>query len=427
MANLGQTDTSDLVVRIRSCGSVSARLALVADGDRWRLLFGEITLDDGADEAAERTWRYSTAAFLERRLPGRTAAALLDGQPQDIDDFSIDVPAPQSSTAATQRLRGQELWGRLTTPWPRTEWTISRDSSTPQTGHDVLVGDGPPSFLNFDQALSAFLYQRPHDNNAGRSEQWRIIWPQRAGWLRQITVAPDLLTVAVEGDDLPGAVLGLSAPASHEIQAVDTPGTYTFKLPEGLADDSMLMLRRGDQWLDMRHFPNPLHGRTPDVSVVYEQPPGPELVAMLAAGEGQHLELKREVPPKDSEHRRKMLKTVAAFASQPGGGTILIGVRDDLQIAGLPETSTVDEQNLQVVGMIRDNIEPVPPYTTRPIEHEGAQVLAVEVTWGRQMYSYRNDKTKAPDFYIRIGPNTVLARHHEIAAGFLQPQSENGA
>lgn len=54
-----------------------------------------------------------------------------------------------------------------------------------------------------------------------------------------------------------------------------------------------------------------------------------------------------------------MLKTIAAFASQHGG-TVLIGVQDDLQIVGLPAESNVDKQILQVVGMIRDNLDPVP-------------------------------------------------------------------
>ncbi|WP_307134848.1 AlbA family DNA-binding domain-containing protein [Streptomyces aurantiacus] len=38
-----------------------------------------------------------------------------------------------------------------------------------------------------------------------------------------------------------------------------------------------------------------------------------------------------------------MLKTIAAFASQEGG-TVLIGVRDDLQFVGLPEGANIDKQ-----------------------------------------------------------------------------------
>ncbi|MFG2887380.1 helix-turn-helix domain-containing protein [Streptomyces sp. NPDC048297] len=176
------------------------------------------------------------------------------------------------------------------------------------------------------------------------------------------------------------------------------------------------MLRRADGWLDWRHFPAPAYGRARDASVVWEQP-GPELDILLANGEGTYLECKREVPEGDS--RKKMLKTIAAFASRDGG-TVLIGVRDDLQIVGLPEKPTVDKQELQVVGMIRDSVEPVPPYESRVIDHDGKKVLAIEVSGGGQMYAYRDRDSQRPEFYVRVGPNTVPARHHEIAAGFRQ-------
>ncbi|MFI9283088.1 helix-turn-helix domain-containing protein [Streptomyces sp. NPDC053076] len=176
------------------------------------------------------------------------------------------------------------------------------------------------------------------------------------------------------------------------------------------------MLRREDQWLDWRHFPAPTYGPARHASVVWEQP-GPELELLLVNGEGKHLECKQEVPEGDS--RKKMLKTIAAFASQDGG-TVLIGVRDDLQIVGLPEKPTVDKQELQVVGMIRDSVEPAPPYESRVIDRDGKKVLAIEVSGGGQMYAYRDRDSQRPEFYVRVGPNTVPARHHEIAAGFQQ-------
>jgi hypothetical protein len=408
--NNGQTDTAVLVAMLSERAAVNVLLALVADAQQWRLHHGQVTLDDDTP-VKERAWRYSTASFLERRLPGPTAAALLRGDEQDIHGLHVVAPGPPPSTASTYRLRGRQEWDRVTTPWPRTEWTINRNTNAPQPGHDLLLGEGP-SFLNFDQALSAFLHQRPHDSNAGRSDLWRIVLPQRAGWLAQITIGPDLLTAVVDGEALDGAVLELSWAADNELQSVDGAGAYRFELPHGLAHDSLLMLRREDQWLDWRSFPAPTYGRARDASVVWEQP-GPELDLLLANGEGQHLECKREVPEGDS--RKKMLKTIAAFASQDGG-TILIGVRDDLQIVGLPEGANIDKQVLQVVGMIRDNLEPVPSYEPRVIEHDGKTVLAIEVSGGSQMYAYRDGQRT--EFYVRVGPNTVLARHHEIAAGF---------
>ncbi|MFF4316890.1 helix-turn-helix domain-containing protein [Streptomyces sp. NPDC001507] len=412
--NNGQTDTAVLVAMLSERAAVNVRMALVADAQQWQLHHGQVTLDDDTP-VKERAWRYSTASFLELRLPGPTVAALLRGNDQDIHGLHVVVPGPPPSSASISRLRGQQERDRVTTPWPRTEWTINRDANTPQPSHDLLVGDGP-SFLNLDQALSAFLHQRRHDSNAGRSDLWRIVLPQRAGWLSQITIRPDLLTAVVDGEALDGAVLELSWAAGNELQPVYGAGAYRFALPNGLAHDSLLMLRRDDQWLDWRHFAAPSYGRARDASVVWEQP-GPELELLLANGEGKHLECKQEVPEGDS--RKKMLKTIAAFASQDGG-TVLIGVRDDLQIVGLPEKPTVDKQELQVVGMIRDSVEPAPPYASRVIDHDGKKVLAIEVSGGGQMYAYRDRDSQRPEFYVRVGPNTVPARHPEIAAGFRQ-------
>ncbi|MEU0403297.1 ATP-binding protein [Streptomyces sp. NPDC006197] len=412
MVNSGQTETVALAAMLSERAAVNARLALVADAQQWRLHHGQVTFDDDAP-LKERAWRYDTAAFLEMRLPGSTIAALLRGEEQDVQDIHVVPPNPQSSSASTYRLRGQEDRGWMTTSWPRTEWTISRNSSTPQPGYGLLVGDGP-SFLNFDQAFSAFLYQRPHDSNANRSDLWRIVLPQRAGWFSKITIGPDLLTAVVDGENLTAAVLELSWAAGNQTHSLDSAGIYSFALPDGLARDSLLMLRREDQWLDWRSFPAPAYGRARDASVVWEQP-GPELNLLLANGEGQHLECKREVP--EGESRKKMLKTIAAFASKDGG-TILIGVQDDLQIVGLPEQLNIDKQTLQIASMIRDNLEPVPIYESRVIDHDGKKVLAIEVSGGGQMYAYRNGQRL--EFYVRVGPNTVPARHHEIAAGFQQ-------
>lgn len=109
-----------------------------------------------------------------------------------------------------------------------------------------------------------------------------------------------------------------------------------------------------------------------------------------------------------------MLKTIAAFASQDGG-TVLIGVRDDLQIVGLPEGANVDKQVLQVVGMIRDNLEPVPSYEPRVIEHEGKTVLAIEISGGGQMYAYRDGQRA--ELYVRVGPSTVRCRAVRMVRG----------
>ncbi|MFF3578072.1 hypothetical protein [Streptomyces mirabilis] len=130
MANSVQTDAAALVAMLSERVAVNVRLALVADAQQWQLHHAQVTLDDDVP-LKERAWRYSTATFLELRLPGPTVAALLRGDEQDIHGIRIVSPGPSPSSASTHRLRGQEEWDRVTTPWPRTERTITRDTNAP--------------------------------------------------------------------------------------------------------------------------------------------------------------------------------------------------------------------------------------------------------------------------------------------------------
>ncbi|MEU3755782.1 ATP-binding protein [Streptomyces olivoreticuli] len=416
MANMGQIDLTELCAMLDKREAVNLRAALVQDSDGWRLHHGEVNLDP-ANTAVERSWHYGAAAFLERSLPGSTVTALLRGHPLEVGGLTVEAKGMQATTGSTERLRGQQDWGRAITPWPRTEWTIGRGSDAQSPSYDVLVGDDDvPSFLNFDQAFSAFFYESPHNGNASRSDLWRIVLPQRDAWFARISIGPDTMAIDVAGDDLANITLELSTAATHQARALDGPGTYTFDLPDGLAPDSFLVLRRARDWLDQHSFPALQLERVRDDSVVWEQP-GAELEILLASGEGQYIEAKREVP--HAEQRKKTLKTIAAFTAQPGGGTVLIGVADDLEIVGLAEGTVADKEMLTVGNMIRDNIEPEPPYAQRIIDHDGKKVIAVEVAQAAVPCAYRNSGGRL-EFFVRRGYNTVPARHYEITAGFQQ-------
>ncbi|MEU1050636.1 hypothetical protein ABZ400_36655 [Streptomyces sp. NPDC005897] len=143
MANNGQTDTAVLVAMLSERAAVNVRLALVADGQQWQLHRGQVILDDDTP-VTERVWRYRTASFLELRLPGPTVAALLRGDEQDIHGLQVVAPGPPPSSASTSRLRGQQEWDRMTTPWPRTEWTLNRDANAPARPRPA--GRGRPLF-----------------------------------------------------------------------------------------------------------------------------------------------------------------------------------------------------------------------------------------------------------------------------------------
>lgn len=198
---------------------------------------------------------------------------------------------------------------------------------------------------------------------------------------------------------------------------VGRTGKVKLRLPAGLPDSSLLLLRSDDDWLDYRYFHAPVPGRQQDPSVVWDQP-GAEMSILLAGGEGLHVEFKQEIPA-TQESRKKMLKSVAAFASGEGG-TVVFGVSDDAQPVGIG-SGAIDRHMLAVASMIRDSITPEPPYRLRATEMDGHQLLLVEVSAGGRWYALNPAK---PEFYVRRGASTVPARIDEITAGFTRKPAD---
>jgi hypothetical protein len=340
-------------------------------------------------------------------------AALLQEQPQDVDGLTVVSTRP-AGNGTFYRLAGHAMWSDTSMPWPRIEWDVSPAEQIANRAGGMLVGDGP-SFLHYEAAFSSFFFEAPPSNRATWQLLWRIIQIDRRAWLHRVTIASDKVTVAVKGTDLAGVRLELTTPTSHVIRPIGRTRQVRLRLPDGLPNHCLLALRDDTHWLDYRYFQSPLTRSEPDASVVWDLP-GAELDLMLASGEGQTIEFKSQIPAND-EQRRKVMKTVAAFASG-GGGTVLFGVADDSQVVGLGQINR-DQVMLTVGNMIRSTIEPEPPYELRIIEWHGKTVLLVEVTGGGRWYAVNPAK---PEFYVRRGASTVPARMDEIASKFGQQQ-----
>ncbi|WBB91500.1 ATP-binding protein [Verrucosispora sp. WMMC514] len=409
----GMTPVDDLTGMIEQSNAVDVRLALYREKDAWRIGYGEVLI--GADHPArERTWTYGEDAFVERRLPGSLAADLVRGISQHVAELTVSAPAVHDS-GSFQRVAGQVHYNNAVLPWPRTEWQLSPTAQAPTRPRRVLVGDGP-SFLNTEAAFNAFFYTATVENGPRPTHMlWRIVRADRRGWLHRVVVAPDALTVHVKGTELAGTQVELATPDDRQIRPVGMTGRLRFRLPRGLAPATIVMLRTGHDWLDFRYFPAPGPGGDPDSSVIWDLP-GADASVLIAGGESQYVEFKEQLPVND--HRRKMLKTVAAFASGDGG-TVLIGVTDDSQIVGVDATK-LDELMLTLHNMIRSNIDPDPGATVRPVAVDGKTVLLVEVPARSGWHAYNREK---PEFYLRRGANTVPARLTEITSRFVQQQT----
>ena len=119
------------------------------------------------------------------------------------------------------------------------------------------------------------------------------------------------------------------------------------------------------------------------------------LIQKILQGENKTLELKEKLPSGES-----IAKTVVAF-SNSGGGKLVIGVKDNLEMIGLEEDVFLLQDKL--VSIIHDSCFPeiLPEMYTQNIE--GKVVLVIEIPKGTLLPYFLRNKGKSDGTYVRIG------------------------
>ena len=97
-----------------------------------------------------------------------------------------------------------------------------------------------------------------------------------------------------------------------------------------------------------------------------------ELTEKIYLGEDSTIELKRELP-----HRESLADEMAAFANA-NGGVILIGVDDDSKIVGMDRQDLARTERT-VVEICRDNIDPMVHIVTEKLRIDDKNLLKIEV------------------------------------------------
>lgn len=119
-----------------------------------------------------------------------------------------------------------------------------------------------------------------------------------------------------------------------------------------------------------------------------------EVMGLILKGEGETIEFKRD--PAD------IGKTVSAFANT-NGGTILIGVDDNGNIAGLHRKTEI-----QKISDAFSSISPPPNVKVSIVNIGENRVAIVNVNSGHHLYSHKNI------VYMRVGSNNRPLSIHEV-------------
>jgi hypothetical protein len=196
--------------------------------------------------------------------------------------------------------------------------------------------------------------------------------------------------------------------------------------------DSRMVCRQGAwlylscdrQWLDYRAFSD-FHGDSDfaaaGVDVDIPEDPEIEIQALLARGEGQRIEFKRQPPDNTVESKRTVFKTVAAFASG-GGGTIVFGIdSDEATDRGLEGIDPKKERD-RLAQLARSIVIPAPIIEARQYELESKLLLVLSVEPGPNPpygITLPERSGKPVEFYVRRDATSFPAKPDEIRATVL--------
>lgn len=416
MIEQGQCAPDDVLRLIEDQGSLWLRVAAARDGDEWAQSVLEVTSGAAPPRWNEQRWEYEDVVFLTARETGKRVAEWLRTQVADIDGLAVKLP-PIADQVSWQRRASQTVYTYETLQWPHVLYELTWQTSQQGPGSGALIGPSAPSYVRFANAAAAFFgvplgpggsFDNVHPGFRHQDLSGRIV----AVRLRAAGVE-----VEVEGDALEGAVVELACdwPGPAEALSGEHRQVVHFPLGEGLPNGAWVVLKRDHAWID-RKFLNWPHTATPDPGVEVVVEPRSQLDAFVFSGEGSGTEFKIELPT-TPDARRKVARTVAAFASGEGG-SILFGVRnEDGAILGLPANDTTQAAQDAITNFVRSLVTPLPDYTVERFDLDdvpGRAVLVLTVEAGGSP-PYGVDPAN-PRYFVRRGGTTFPASSEQVRA-----------
>lgn len=139
-----------------------------------------------------------------------------------------------------------------------------------------------------------------------------------------------------------------------------------------------------------------------------------DIADLIRDGEGQAVDFKDYGSVDSTDLQRDLARHIAAFATS-GGGTLLIGVRDDGAISGINGADNVEGRDRWRKAIYAASRAVKPAIVVAPdfIEADGATVLTVRIPRGNEpVYYYANRP------YIRDGQASRPAEPDEVKARY---------
>ncbi|MGW1148505.1 AlbA family DNA-binding domain-containing protein [Streptomyces sp. NPDC002454] len=403
------------------------RAALRRGAEGWELFHCWALIGTEPPGWNQTEWLYDEVAFVACEL----SATELSEAWKTEEGASIELGSVTASVPTTAKQVGVERLpssARLDRPQlrlPVVRHTLSpTDHTHRQLPSGVLVGAmDAPSFPDAGWAWRAFFEGEfryaPTSGLTSALAEFRFA--DMSGWIGEVHVTPTELIVNVEGDGLDGAHLELFGASDRRAERLSGPGVTRLPLPGGLPKDAWLWLKCGASWLDYRSL-DPHSTWTHSLAasgVTVEEAADPRatIEALIAGGEGPQVEFKEKLP---SGPDRRMLKTVAAFASGDGG-TIVFGInRDEMTVVGIAPDAARQPRD-ELTNLVRATVVPTPQVQVESYDLDGRRVFALVVQPGESPpYAVRQSGTDKIEYFVRRGACTYPAQPGELREAALR-------
>lgn len=376
-----------------------------------------------------RCWRYGSCTFASLPLSANEFAKLLDANgPQQItaDDLIFEFDVQQQ--CSWSRKPSLDQYGDRRVPRPSVDYTVNlvQPSNQFQPPTSLLIGPDSPTFVVFAAAFNAFFFDNYALTGANNPLLGRLtirVGDPR-GRITGIGIQSTHLDVDIEGEALDGTAVEFMATQDRLLVPIAGAGRVVLPLANGLPDDAWVWLRTDTDWFDYRSLGGWAAYRSPDVRDERPTEPTADLAAIIAQGENQHVEFKRQLPESKPAARHTIFKTVVAFANGDGG-TMLFGVDDDGTVPGIGEATGSAADRFS--SMLRSSTSPTPPCHTHEQTLDGRRVLIVEVEANNGTIYAVTVQADKPEYFVRRGATTFHARPEELSLAAQRRRSPSSA
>jgi len=408
------------------------RLLLSPEVDRvFPVRFCQVVIGPRPSGWEHRRWEYPEWKFVTAQMTARGFAGLLTaGEVQELKLGELTCSFTLATSAQWYRHPSRQGYGGIEVPWPSCSLALSIDDSLNNASGGYMVGTAGPSFPTFARAYAAFFYDQWTQTgiNQGTLGQIDLRIVDGRARIRRVVVRAASLDVWVDGRKAKGCRLELNSSTERRQVDVSGSGKVTIPLRSGAGQDPWLWLKDGTGWVDFRAI-TPWGGRqSPDVEFETTADPVAETTALATQGENTFLEYKQGLPDDNVTSKRKVLKTVVAFATGDGG-TMLFGVDGDDDtgtVVGLTGKPALLLRRLN--NLVRDLVTPAPTFAVTGQLVYGKYVIRLDVSSGGGILYALVLDTNRPEYYVRRNGSTYYARPEELAqvVGRRAEQSPGG-